>query len=232
MQRPGLDEQVRDELRALLLLVCEVLERIPQTSVGSPRALAEDFARTLHEEMDFRLEADNMEPDAADPRRASRSPTPACRDVHYDLVGRAGAHDGAYRGVPASTDVEGMQAARHRHRAAAAHGRADGGRGRPRARLLPRRPPRREHRGARRRHVRALRLRHRRPAHGVGPARARRVPASPSTTNDYASMVRALRSSARCRPGRERGGDGSARSRRLYEPFVTGGRGRRRSSAS
>jgi ubiquinone biosynthesis protein len=59
VQRPGLDEQVRDELRALLL-VCELLERIPQTSVGSPRALAEDFARTLHEEMDFRLEADNM----------------------------------------------------------------------------------------------------------------------------------------------------------------------------
>jgi ubiquinone biosynthesis protein len=60
VQRPGLEAQVRDDVRALLLL-CEALERIPQTAVASPRALAEDFARTLHEEMDFRLEADNMD---------------------------------------------------------------------------------------------------------------------------------------------------------------------------
>ena len=86
VQRPGLAEQVRDELRALLV-VCELLERIPQASVGSPRALAEDFARTLHEEMDFRLEADNME-------RMRELLVEAriddCRvpEVHRDLVGR------------------------------------------------------------------------------------------------------------------------------------------------
>src|SRR3954471_8961998 len=60
VQRPNLDALVKDDLRALLL-VCELLERIPQTAIASPRALAEDFARTLHEEMDFRLEAENME---------------------------------------------------------------------------------------------------------------------------------------------------------------------------
>ncbi len=108
MQRPGLDEQVRDELRALLL-VCEVLERIPQTSVGSPRALAEDFARTLHEEMDFRLEADNMER----MRRIlvdeqitdARVPV-----VHHDLVGRRVLTMERIRGFQL-TDVEGMKAA-------------------------------------------------------------------------------------------------------------------------
>ena len=60
VQRPGLEERVRDDLRALLLL-SEVLERIPHTAIASPRALSEDFARTLHQEMDFRLEADNMD---------------------------------------------------------------------------------------------------------------------------------------------------------------------------
>src|SRR5438093_4087715 len=86
VQRPGLDVLVRDDLRALLLL-CEVLERIPQTSLASPRALAEDFARTLHEEMDFRLEADNMERMrrilAAGGIGDARVP-----EVHWDLVGK------------------------------------------------------------------------------------------------------------------------------------------------
>lgn len=86
VQRPRLDEQVRDELRALLI-VCELLERIPQTSVGSPRALAEDFARTLHEEMDFRLEAENMDRMR---RILGESQIDACRvpEVHHDLVAR------------------------------------------------------------------------------------------------------------------------------------------------
>ncbi|MBI2710974.1 MAG: AarF/ABC1/UbiB kinase family protein [Actinobacteria bacterium] len=107
VQRPGLDDQVRDELRALLL-VCEVLEHIPQTSVGSPRALAEDFARTLHEEMDFRLEADNM-------RRMQRLLTESgitdCRVplVHGELVGRRVLTMERIRGLR-FTDVEGMRA--------------------------------------------------------------------------------------------------------------------------
>jgi ubiquinone biosynthesis protein len=86
VQRPGLEERVANDLRALLL-VCEVLERIPQAAIGSPRALAEDFARTLHEEMDFRLEADNM-----DRMRSilDREGITDCRVpvVHWDLVGK------------------------------------------------------------------------------------------------------------------------------------------------
>lgn len=86
VQRPRLEEQVRDELRALLI-VCELLERIPQASVGSPRALAEDFARTLHEEMDFRLEADNMER-MREVLVASQIDDCRVPAVHHDLVGK------------------------------------------------------------------------------------------------------------------------------------------------
>lgn len=60
VRRPDLDEVVRHDLRALFAL-CEVLDRIPYAALGSPLAVAEDFARTLHEEMDFRVELGHME---------------------------------------------------------------------------------------------------------------------------------------------------------------------------
>ena len=108
VQRPGLEERVANDLRAMLL-VCEVLERIPQTAIGSPRALAEDFARTLHEEMDFRLEADNME------RMRSillQEGITDCRVpvVHWDLVGKRVLTMERIDGFRFS-DVEGMRAA-------------------------------------------------------------------------------------------------------------------------
>ncbi len=108
VQRPGLEAQVRDDLRALLLL-CEVLERIPQTAIGSPRALAEDFARTLHEEMDFRLEADNMDTMR---RILVREGITDARvpNVHWDLVGRRVLTMERIDGFRFS-DVEGMKAA-------------------------------------------------------------------------------------------------------------------------
>jgi ubiquinone biosynthesis protein len=108
VQRPGLEDQVRADLRALLLL-CEVLERIPQTAVGSPRALAEDFARTLHEEMDFRLEAENMERMRAilDGEGITDARVPA---VHHELVGRRVLTMERIDGIQFS-DVEAMRAA-------------------------------------------------------------------------------------------------------------------------
>lgn len=60
VQRPDLDRIVGLDLRGLFAL-CEVLDRLPLTSLGSPLAIAEDFARTLHEEMDYRVEVDHME---------------------------------------------------------------------------------------------------------------------------------------------------------------------------
>jgi len=108
VQRPGLEARVRDDLRALLLL-CEVLERIPQAAIGSPRALAEDFARTLHEEMDFRLEADNMERMRAILER-ERITDARIPEVHWDLVGKRVLTMERIDGFR-FTDVEGMKAA-------------------------------------------------------------------------------------------------------------------------
>jgi ubiquinone biosynthesis protein len=108
VQRPGLDAQVRDDLRALLLL-CEVLEHIPQAAIASPRALAEDFARTLHEEMDFRLEADNMDRmrSILDREGITDARVP---EVHWDLVGKRVLTMERIDGFRFS-DVEGMKAA-------------------------------------------------------------------------------------------------------------------------
>lgn len=86
VQRPGLEARVRDDLRALLLLA-EVLERIPQTSLASPRALSEDFARTLHQEMDFRLEADNMDRMRAILEKSGIEGAHV-PEVHWDLVSK------------------------------------------------------------------------------------------------------------------------------------------------
>jgi ubiquinone biosynthesis protein len=58
--RPGLDRQVKDDLRAMRM-VATLLERVSYTAVTSPKAVVEDFGRTLAEEMDFTLEADNMQ---------------------------------------------------------------------------------------------------------------------------------------------------------------------------
>ena len=68
-------------------MLASILERIPYTAVASPKAVVEDFARTLSEEMDFRLEADNME------RMRSileEEDLPDCRvpRVYLDLVSR------------------------------------------------------------------------------------------------------------------------------------------------
>lgn len=60
VQRPRLDTVVHDDLRVMRWLAA-VAERVPYTAIASPRAVVEDFTRTLSEEMDFRLEADNME---------------------------------------------------------------------------------------------------------------------------------------------------------------------------
>jgi predicted unusual protein kinase regulating ubiquinone biosynthesis (AarF/ABC1/UbiB family) len=108
VQRPGLEDRVANDLRAMLL-VCEVLERIPQAAIGSPRALAEDFARTLHEEMDFRLEADNMDRMRAilDREGITDARVPV---VHWELVGKRVLTMERIDGFHFS-DVEGMKAA-------------------------------------------------------------------------------------------------------------------------
>jgi ubiquinone biosynthesis protein len=60
IQRPDLNRMVKDDLRAMRMLAA-MLERISYTAVTSPKAVVEDFGRTLEEETDFTLEADNMQ---------------------------------------------------------------------------------------------------------------------------------------------------------------------------
>lgn len=60
VQRPGVDLLVRKDIKALAWLAPRLVGRIPVTALANPPALVELFAETIIEELDFRLEADNM----------------------------------------------------------------------------------------------------------------------------------------------------------------------------
>ncbi len=60
VQRPGISETVRKDIRALAWLAPFLIGRIPVTSLANPPALVELFAQTIVEELDFRLEAQNQ----------------------------------------------------------------------------------------------------------------------------------------------------------------------------
>ena len=60
VQRPGIDELVRRDLRVLSWLAPFLVGRIPVSALANPPALVELFAGTIIEELDFRLEAANM----------------------------------------------------------------------------------------------------------------------------------------------------------------------------
>ena len=108
VQRPGLEKQVRDDMRAMKMLAA-VLERIPRTAIASPKAVVEDFGRTLEEEMDFRLEADNMERMRT---ILAEGDITDCRvpKVYLDLVGKRVLTMERIDGIRFS-DVEAMKAA-------------------------------------------------------------------------------------------------------------------------
>lgn len=60
VQRPSVAARVHDDLRALAWLGPRMVGRIPVAALANPPALVELFAETIVEELDFRLEADNM----------------------------------------------------------------------------------------------------------------------------------------------------------------------------
>lgn len=60
VQRPQVSELVRKDISALSWLAPRLVGRIPVTALANPPALVEVFAETIVEELDFRLEADNM----------------------------------------------------------------------------------------------------------------------------------------------------------------------------
>ncbi|RMH80736.1 MAG: AarF/ABC1/UbiB kinase family protein, partial [Actinomyces sp.] len=60
VQRPTVAARVLDDLRVLAWLAPKLVGRIPVASLANPPALVEVFAHTISEELDFRIEADNM----------------------------------------------------------------------------------------------------------------------------------------------------------------------------
>jgi ubiquinone biosynthesis protein len=60
VQRPEVGELVHQDLAVLAWLAPFLVGRIPVSALANPPALVELFAETIVEELDFRLEADNM----------------------------------------------------------------------------------------------------------------------------------------------------------------------------
>lgn len=60
VQRPTVGERVQRDLRAMSFFAPHLIGRIPIAALSNPPALVELFAETIVEELDFRLEAQNM----------------------------------------------------------------------------------------------------------------------------------------------------------------------------
>ncbi len=60
VQRPSIDEMVRLDLKAMSWISPKLIGRIPIAALANPPAIVELFADTIVEELDFRLEAQNM----------------------------------------------------------------------------------------------------------------------------------------------------------------------------
>jgi ubiquinone biosynthesis protein len=60
VQRPTIREQVQSDLKVMAWLAPFLVGRIPIAALANPPALVELFAETISEELDFRLEAQNM----------------------------------------------------------------------------------------------------------------------------------------------------------------------------
>ncbi|MGH2759201.1 MAG: ABC1 kinase family protein [Actinomycetota bacterium] len=60
VQRPRVAESVRQDLRAMSWIAPKMIGRIPVAALANPPAIVELFADTIVEELDFRLEAQNM----------------------------------------------------------------------------------------------------------------------------------------------------------------------------
>lgn len=60
VQRPQVAKLVRKDIRAMAWIAPHLVGRIPIAALANPPALVELFAETIVEELDFRLEAENM----------------------------------------------------------------------------------------------------------------------------------------------------------------------------
>ncbi|MGH9115233.1 MAG: ABC1 kinase family protein [Acidimicrobiales bacterium] len=109
VQRPAVSATVRTDLAVMSWIAPFLIGRIPVAALANPPALVEVFAETIVEELDFRLEADNMVEIArvlaATDQRAVVVPRP-----HPDLVTRRVLVMERLDGF-SFDDVEGMRAA-------------------------------------------------------------------------------------------------------------------------
>ncbi len=110
VQRPQVATLVQEDLRVMAWLAPLFVGRIPVAALANPPALVELFAETIVEELDFRLEAENMLDVSRSMRQLGqaglRHPPPAPRAGHPPGAG----HGAAVSGF-ALDEVDAMKAA-------------------------------------------------------------------------------------------------------------------------
>ncbi|WCO65488.1 AarF/UbiB family protein [Iamia majanohamensis] len=109
VQRPGIKALVEADLQVMATIAPLLVGRIPIAALANPPALVELFGETITEELDFRLEADNMLDVAAVYAQLGRSPYVVPRP-HPTLVTRRVLVMERLSGF-AFEDVAGMRAA-------------------------------------------------------------------------------------------------------------------------
>ena len=109
VQRPGIKALVEADLQVMATIAPLLVGRIPIAALANPPALVELFGETITEELDFRLEADNMLDVAAVYAQLGRSPYVVPRP-HPTLVTRRVLVMERLAGF-AFEDVAGMRAA-------------------------------------------------------------------------------------------------------------------------
>jgi ubiquinone biosynthesis protein len=110
VQRPAVSTLVRKDLAAMSWIAPVLVGRIPVAALANPPALVELFAETIVEELDFRLEAENMLDTARILRETGESTAMVVPRPHPDLVTRRVLVMEELKGF-AFHDVAGMQAA-------------------------------------------------------------------------------------------------------------------------
>src|SRR6185295_12768621 len=109
VQRPRVEERVYRDIAAMAWIAPFLVGRLPAAALANPPALVELFAETITEELDFRLEAENML-DIARLLREAGQTTIVVPRPHPTLVTRRVLVMERLRGFPYE-DVDGMKAA-------------------------------------------------------------------------------------------------------------------------
>ena len=188
VQRPGIDEVVREDIATMSWLAPIIEKRNDGAIIANLAAYVELFAETIVEELG--LPSRGAEHARRRPRAGAHRAAGAARPPSASRARDApGPRDGARRRLPHRRDRR-ARSGGHQHDRRVPRTDGELRRGRAHPRRVPRRPARREHARHRRRHARAARLRHHRTLqrreasraprtrgaqHGAGRARPPRV---------------------------------------------------------